>query len=230
MYCLNFCPVTEDIIPVAGNHPAISTEPEIRQTIDYGQTKAGMRMRKIGRYQIRGLLGTGGMGRVYKAMLPVVEKVVAVKRLEPHEHMLRLLGRDQVESLFYTEARILANTRHANLAPLFDFDHDEAGRPFFVMEYLCMNLGTLIGETYEMERPTRSLPPERAARYITQTLEGLARLHYAGIIHRDIKPYNLLLTDDDRVKIIDLGLSRLRGEIKALPETFKIGTPFYAGR
>jgi serine/threonine-protein kinase len=96
------------------------------------------------------------------------------------------------------------------------------------MEYLCMNIGVLTGESYQAEKPARRLTPERAARYMDQLLSGLDRLHHAGIIHRDIKPYNILLTDDDRVKIIDMGLSRLRGEVRELPESFKVGTPFYA--
>ncbi len=185
-------------------------------------------MKTIGRYRVTGLLGKGGMGRVFKAELSVVNKIVALKCLNPHEHMERLLGRDRIEVLFHTEASILAGIHHPHVASLLDFDYDALRRPFFAMEYLCMNIGSLIGETYETEKRTRRLTPGRAIQYIEQTLEGLARLHYAGIIHRDIKPYNTLLTDDDRVKIIDLGLSRLRGEIRALPETFKIGTPFYA--
>jgi len=185
-------------------------------------------MKTIGRYRIKGLLGKGGMGRVFKAELPVVDKMVALKHFNPHEHMLDLLGREHAAALFHTEARILANIHHPHVAALLDFDYDAAGRPFFVMEYLCMNLGALIGETYATGKKTRRLPPERAAKYMDQTLDGLGRLHHAGIIHRDIKPYNILLTDDDRVKIIDLGLSRLRGEVRALPETFKVGTPFYA--
>lgn len=185
-------------------------------------------MKTIGKYQVKGLLGKGGMGRIYKAMLPKVEKIVALKRLTPHEHMLQLLGKEAVEDLFFTEARVLANINHPHIAGLLDFDYDQAGCPFFVMEYLCMNLGDLIGESYDIEKTTRLLPPERAARYMDQTLAGLDRLHEAGIIHRDIKPYNILLTDDDRIKIIDLGLSRLRGELRDLPETFKVGTPYYA--
>jgi len=185
-------------------------------------------MKVIGKYQIKGLLGKGGMGKVYKAMLPAVEKMVALKLLTPHEHMQQLLGSEMIHALFHDEARVLANISHPHLASLLDFDYDQAGRPFFVMQYLCMNIGNLIGESYEVEKSTRRLPPERAARYMDQILSGLDRLHYAGIIHRDIKPYNILLTDDDRVKIIDLGLSRLRGELRTLPDTFKIGTPFYA--
>ncbi|HMA86153.1 MAG TPA: protein kinase [Desulfosalsimonadaceae bacterium] len=185
-------------------------------------------MKTIGKYQIKGLLGKGGMGRVYKAVLPEVEKIVALKHLTPHEHMQQLLGKEQIDELFFTEARVLGNINHPHVAGLLDFDYDQSGRPFFVMEYLCMNIGDLIGESYDIEKPSRLLPPERAIRYMDQTLAGLDRLHAAGIIHRDIKPYNILLTDDDRIKIIDLGLSRLRGEVKDLPETFKIGTPYYA--
>mgnify|MGYP006304816939 FL=1 len=185
-------------------------------------------MKTIGKYQVKGLLGKGGMGRVYKALLPSVDKIVALKLLSPHDHMQQLLGSEQINTLFFTEARTLANINHPHVAGLLDFDYDQTGRPFFVMEYLCMNIGSLIGERYEIEKPTRILPPNRAFRYIDQILDGLDRLHATGIIHRDIKPYNILLTDDDQVKIIDLGLSRLRGEVTSLPDAFKIGTPYYS--
>lgn len=185
-------------------------------------------MKSIGRYRIQGLLGRGGMGRVYKAVLPVVDKVVALKHFHPHEHMLSLLGAEKASALFHTEARILARISHPNIASLLDFDYDSEGRAFFVMEYLCMNLGSLIGETYDVETPARRLSPERVIAYARQLLSGLDRLHQAGIIHRDIKPYNLLLTEDDQLKIIDMGLSRLRGEIRSFPDSLKIGTPFYA--
>ncbi len=169
------------------------------------------------------------MGRVYKALLPAVNKVVALKRLSPTEHMLNLLGKKRVEEMFLAEAKTLARIRHPHIASILDFDRDAQGRPFFVMEYLCLNLGLLIGEDYIMESPTRPLPPERAARIADQVLSGLDRLHYANILHRDIKPYNVLLSDDEApVKLIDFGLSRLRGETRAIPDQFKVGTPYYA--
>lgn len=182
----------------------------------------------VRKYKILGLLGQGGMGRVYKARMPVVDKIVAVKRLAPNEHMIHLLGKETVEELFVNEARTLAQIRDPHIAPILDFDRDEEGRPFFVMEYHCMNLGVMLGEDYVMENPTRTLPPVRAAQIADQVLSGLARLHHAGILHRDIKPYNVLITDEDRVRLIDFGLSMLRGEVRKMPDQFKVGTPFYA--
>ena len=72
------------------------------------------------------------------------------------------------------------------------------------------------------------MPPDKALWYIRQTLEGLARLHQADIVHRDIKPFNLLITDEDLVKISDFGLSRLRGEMMVTPSNLKVGSPYYA--
>lgn len=182
----------------------------------------------IGKYKVTGLLGTGGMGRVYKARLPEIHKTVALKRLCPRPHMVQLLGNKAIEKMFMDEARILAELRHPHVAAILDFDRDSAGRAFFTMEYHCVNLGDMTGEHYVMEAPARSLPPDRAAGYLRQVLSGLGRLHDAGIIHRDVKPYNMLISESDQVRIIDFGLSLLRGETQSVPEQFKIGTPFYA--
>lgn len=185
-------------------------------------------MRTLGGYRIRGLLGKGGMGAVYKVEHPVLGKLMALKLLAPVEHLVDLMGYDTLKEGFLREARIMASIRHPNVSQVWDYGED-AGRPFFIMEFACDNLGALMGETYRVEAPSRPLPPPMAMEYAMQTLRGLARLHHAGIIHRDIKPFNLLLTEDDRVKIIDFGLSKLRGETaQAGPDNVKIGSPYYA--
>ena len=79
-----------------------------------------------------------------------------------------------------------------------------------------------------MEAPTRRLPLDKAVDYTRQTLDALARMHHAGIVHRDMKPFNLMLTDSGRIKVIDFGLSRLRGETgPAAPSGVKVGSPYY---
>ena len=185
-------------------------------------------MRQIGKYEILGLLGQGGMGTVYKVLLPVAEKVVALKLLRPNDLLVSILGQKRVEQLFQKEAKALGQIRHPNVADVLDFDYDQQGRAFFVQEYFCMNLGLLIGEQDILEHPTRSLLPVRAVDFARQTLLGLSRLHQAGIVHRDIKPANLLLSDDEQVKIIDFGLSRFQEEDGKTPSNLKVGSPYYA--
>jgi serine/threonine protein kinase len=186
-----------------------------------------MRMKTIGRYIVRGQLGRGGMAGVFKVEMPVTGKMVAMKRLEPNEFLTALIGMERIREMFVNEAIVMANLRHPNLADVWDFDEAD-GRPFYIMEYFCNNLGTMIGETYETEKPSRRLPVDKAVRYVRQVLRGLARLHHAGVIHRDIKPFNMLVTDMDTVKICDFGLSKLRGEKFRGPENLKVGTPGYA--
>jgi len=184
-------------------------------------------MKRIGKYIVRGLLGRGGMSKVYKVEIPRIEKIVALKLLEPHPAISRLLGEDQIRELFLSEAVKLARLNHPNIVAIRDFDEAD-GRPFYLMDYFFSNLGLLIGETRFAEAFSRTIRLDRAIDLIRQTLSGLACLHHHGIVHRDIKPYNLLLDDQDTVKICDFGLSRMRGEGVAAPKHLKVGSPWYA--
>ncbi|MGD8646449.1 MAG: serine/threonine-protein kinase, partial [Desulfobacterales bacterium] len=181
----------------------------------------------IGPYKVLGRLGRGGMGSVYKVLREDLGRIMALKVLQPREILETILGAEELRSRFIHEARAMAARDHRNVAAVWDLG-DTGDTLFMAMEYYCMNLGTLIGESYIVENPSRSLPPLTALDYTRQTLAGLACLHRAGIIHRDIKPFNLMLTGDGCIKIIDLGLSKVRGEVRPTPRSLKVGSPYYA--
>ncbi len=184
-------------------------------------------MRYIGKFKVTGLLGKGGMGKVFKVEYPVTGKIGALKLLEPVPLLTTLMGKKGVEALFVAEAVTLASLRHPHVVEILDFDRSE-GRPFYIMGFYSNNLGALMGESYETERPSRVIKVERSVRYILQILDGLACLHDRSVIHRDIKPYNILLDDLDNVKICDFGLSKLRNETFHGHASLKVGSPYYA--
>ncbi len=174
------------------------------------------------------MLGRGGMSTVYKVSMPVTGKIVALKLFAPNPNLLEIMGSDrELRQLFTAEAVTMAGLHHPHIADIWDFDEDDAGRPFYVMEYLCRNLGAMIGEHFRVEEKSRRVTPETALRFTRQILDGLSCLHQAGIVHRDIKPYNILLTDRDQVKICDFGLSRLHGEPFPGPASINVGSPYY---
>jgi len=184
-------------------------------------------MKCIDKYRIRGLLGRGGMGKVLQVEVPVIRRLLALKILAPSDLLLRLIGREQLHRLFTEEAIAMAGIRHVNIIDVLDFGMHQ-GNPYYVMDYYGNTLGAVIGETYVTDARSRILRIEKAIHYTRQILDGLQRLHAAGIIHRDIKPFNILLTEDDTVKICDFGLSKLRGETIDVPPALKVGSPFYA--
>jgi len=181
----------------------------------------------IGKFRISGLLGKGGMGKVFKVEYPVTGKIGALKLLEPVPLLVSLMGKRAVEELFIAEAMTLASIRHAHVVEILDFDRFN-DKPYYIMEFYCNNLGSLMGESYETERPSRILGVERAVRYVVQILDGLACLHARSVIHRDIKPFNILIDDLDNVKICDFGLSKLRNETFRGHRGVKVGSPYYA--
>lgn len=185
-------------------------------------------MNSAGRYEICGRLGRGAMSTVYKARAPITGRIVALKILKPRDDIfIDLVGEKRLREIFVEEARIMGGITHEHVARVIDCDEDD-GVPFIVLEYFSHSIGELIGEAYQVELECREVSVQRTYLYISQTLKGLERLHFTGVVHRDIKPYNLMLTNDDRVKIIDFGLSRVRGEEKMAIPGMQVGSPYYA--
>lgn len=185
-------------------------------------------MKKIGRYEVLGRLGRGGMSTVYKARAPVTGRLVALKILQPRDEIFAdLVGEERLKEIFIEEARVMGELSHDHVAKIIDCD-ESAGQPFIVLEYFAHSIGAFIGESYRVEAPSRIISIAKTKSYLIQALKGLERLHFAGIVHRDIKPFNLMLTSDDRIKIIDFGLSRVRGEEKMSIPGMQVGSPYYA--
>lgn len=184
-------------------------------------------MEPIGRYQIIRKLGKGGMGSVFKGIVPMIDKVVAIKLLDPFEAMMDILGEEKLREIFIYEAQTMAGLRHPSIVQVWDYDEDQQNRPFIVMEYICNNLGDMIGEDFEMEKSSRVIAPEKVIDYGKQILSGLSYLHHNGIVHRDIKPFNILVTEEDTVKICDFGMALVEGVSFNGPSMMQIGSPHY---
>ncbi len=184
-------------------------------------------MQRIGKYDIIRRLGRGGMGTVYKALVPEIDKVVAIKLLQPGELLETMVGLEQLEAIFCFEARTMAAFNQPFLVTAHDFDRDHQGRPFFVMEYICNNLGEMIGETFTLEEPSRIIAAEKVLEYGRQILHALDFLHHHHIIHRDIKPQNILVTDEDTLKLCDFGMALVQGVSFSGPDNMQIGSPYY---
>ena len=151
----------------------------------------------LGRYQLDRALGSGGMAIVYLAHDRELDRVVAVKRLADN------LAHDRsFRDRFLREAQLAAPLSHPNVVRVYDFGHDPDGRPFIVMEYVE---GGSLAEALARDG---ALSPARVVAVARDCCAGLAYAHAAGLVHRDLKPQNLLLDPDCRVKIADFGIAR----------------------
>jgi serine/threonine-protein kinase len=151
----------------------------------------------VGRYIILDRIGSGSMGRVYRAHHAMMDRIVALKIIAPE-----IASNERVVARFQREMKLVGRLDHPNVVRAFDAD--QINRVLYiVMEYVT---GLSLGERLKKKGP---ISPAEMIDYAVQAAQGLAHAHEQGIVHRDIKPTNMLLTDDRRIKILDLGLGVL---------------------
>jgi hypothetical protein len=172
-----------------------------------------------GRYRLGGQLGRGGMGTVWRARDEVLGREVAVKEVVLPPTVGGRAREDLIERT-RREARLAARLSHPNVVTVFDVV-DEDGRPWVVMELVPSRSLT---EVVESEGP---MTPARAATVGLQLLDALDAAHRAGILHRDVKPGNVLVTADDRVVLSDFGIARLEGDPALTGTGMIMGSPAY---
>jgi eukaryotic-like serine/threonine-protein kinase len=179
------------------------------------ETREGLHGQAVGPYEILEILGGGGMGVVYKARDTRLARIVALKFLPPE------LTRDREAKMrFEQEARAASSLDHPNLCTILEMGEAPDGRLYMAMP--CYD-----GETLRRKIERGPLPVEEAVDVALQIARGLAKAHRNGIIHRDVKPANLILTSDGVVKILDFGLAKLAGSAAISRTGSSAGTPAY---
>ncbi|OUU20061.1 MAG: hypothetical protein CBC13_11255 [Planctomycetia bacterium TMED53] len=169
---------------------------------------------KIGHFVIEEKMGEGGMGIVYRAHDPSLQRTVAIKRVHP-----RLKDHDDIREKFLAEARAIAAVNHPNIGQIHAI-HDDGELPYLVMEFLP---GPSFEELLQKQKCLETLEVLRVALAASRALEEARN---QGIIHRDIKPSNLIIDSRDSIKLVDFGLAGPVGELTD-DETEVVGTPQY---
>ena len=171
---------------------------------------------KLGRYEILSELGQGAMGVVYKAIDPLIDRIVAIKTIKfdgPHEETANF------EERFYREAKSAGRLNHPHIVTIYDVGKSD-DTAYIAMEYLE---GEQLKDILDVHTP---MSIERIADIAAQIAEGLAYAHKNGIVHRDIKPANVMLLQGDRVKITDFGIAHMSTSSGTLAGTV-LGSPRY---
>lgn len=163
----------------------------------------------LGHYRLEEPIGAGGMGKVYRAHDNHLDREVAIKVL-PYG----ILSDEKSRHRFHKEALTLSKLNHPNIATIYDFD-THSGLDFLVMEFIA-------GETLSDKLAESSLPEKQALGLAIQLAEGMSAAHAHGIIHCDLKPGNLRINTEGRLKILDFGLAKLRQAVslETVSETF----------
>ena len=166
---------------------------------------------QTGRYEIIETLGCGGTSRVDKARDMLIGRTVALKSF------LQGFGRNSEEQ-FLREAQTIGRLSHNSIAQLYDVSTDKGGAPFLVMEFIS-------GRNLEQMLTQAPIPFASAAIWAADLASALAYAHRAGIIHGDVKPSNIRITDADQVKLVDFGVARFASQVSGSDRV--LGTPAY---
>jgi serine/threonine-protein kinase len=175
-------------------------------------------MERIGRYEIIEELGRGAMGVVYRARDTQIGRMVALKVILTVSASAQDI--EKYKQRFRREAQAAGRLSHPGIVTIHDIAEDDAGQPYIVMEYIeGQPLNVLLG-------PAAQVPFDRLLDIGIQLAEALDFAHRSGVVHRDIKPQNILVTQDGRAKIADFGIARLEGT-ELTQEGTSLGTPCY---
>lgn len=170
---------------------------------------------QVGLYRIMEQLGQGGMATVFKARHTVLKRDAALKFLHP-----AFLEDPEFVERFRHEARMIAGLEHPNIVPVFDFAEYD-GLPFLAMKFIR-------GETLKATLSRGGLSMEKSCRIIDAVGQGLAYAHAKGILHRDVKPSNVLMGEDAGIYLADFGIARIAASAQStLSSEMLIGTPQY---
>jgi len=165
---------------------------------------------KIGKFRILERIGRGGMGTVFKAHDPVLDRLVAIKVISPEIEVT-----DELKARLFREAHACAKLNHRNIITVYELGEDE-GRLFIVMEFLEGE------ELKQMIERRASLSLEEKLAIMAQICEGLHQAHQKGIIHRDMKPSNIFVLKDGQTKILDFGIARVVTSDSSLTGTGRV--------
>jgi serine/threonine-protein kinase len=168
-----------------------------------------------GRYLVESRIASGGMSTVYRGRDVRLDRPVALKVMDP-----RYAGDQQFLTRFHREARAIARLNDPGLVAIYD-QGDDPAHPFLVME--LVDGGTL----RELLRERGPMPPHAMAAVLRPVLSGLGVAHRAGLVHRDVKPENVLISDDGEVKLVDFGLVRAIAEAGITSTSVILGTAAY---
>lgn len=170
---------------------------------------------RIGKYEILALVGRGGMGTVYRARDPILDRIVALKTM-----FKDVLSEHGMRDRFLREARSAARLQHPNIVTIFEFGEvDET--PFIAMEFLeGDDLNDAVAKGRLPDLPSK-------LNVLAQVCDGLAYAHAHGVIHRDVKPSNVTILPTGAVKLVDFGIARLEGGTLATRTGEVLGTPAY---
>ena len=173
-----------------------------------------------GRYILKNTLGTGGMAVVYQGYDTALDRTVAIKILRNDYS-----ENQEVQALFRQEAKSAANLTHPNIITIHDFGFDE-DRIFIIMEYVPgPDLKTLIRKRFD---EGRVFSVDETVFLMTQACAGIGYAHRAGVVHCDVKPQNLIVTTENRLKVADFGIARLLSTIQPDEHNeFVWGSPLY---
>jgi len=172
--------------------------------------------KKIGRYRIVSELGRGAMGIVYKAEDPNLDRLVALKTIILEEDSA---GRAEYQKRFMLEAKAAGKLNHPNIVTVFDYGEHEG------LAYLAMEL--VEGTDLRTRLQKETIPAAESVEIVRQVAEGLAYAHARGVVHRDIKPGNVMINGGGQAKIMDFGLARMRMADHKTSTGMVLGTPRY---